>query len=374
MEQCKGTPIRILHVLGALDRGGAETMIMNLYRNIDRAQIQFDFLIHTKNKCDYTDEIINMGGKIYSVDRFKGYNIISYIKQFFYFYKSHPEHKIIHGHMRSTASIYLYIAKKMGKYTIAHSHSISSGTGIKAIIKNIMQFPIRFISDYNFACSFEAGKWLFGKRIVNSNKFNILNNAVDISKFIFNIEIRENKRKELELTNQFIIGYVARFHHAKNHDFLIDVFWEISKKNENFILILVGEGELKQKIKEKVKQYKIEKQVIFFNSRNDINELMQAFDLFAFPSKYEGLGMVAIEAQCASLPVLCSEYIPREVQITENITFLPLDLNSWIEKILELKMQDRKIVNPDSLFESSYNIDKTTHFLTEFYLNNMKRR
>ena len=208
--------IRILHVLGSLDRGGAETMIMNLYRNIDRSKVQFDFLIHTDRECDYNEEIRSMGGKIYSLKRFKGYNLCQYIKQFKDFFIKHPEYEIIHGHMRSTASIYLKIAKSMGRYTIAHSHNTSSGNGISALGKNLIQLPLRYIADYYFACSIEAGEWLFGKKIIKSDKFYILKNAIDMGAFVFNQNIRDLKRKELGFEDFFIIGNVGRFHELMN--------------------------------------------------------------------------------------------------------------------------------------------------------------
>lgn len=363
-------PIRVLHVLGALDMGGAETMIMNLYRNIDRNHIQFDFIIHTDKKCAYTDEILKMGGRIYSIEQFKGINLISYMKMFNSFYKNHPEYQIIHGHMRSTAAIYLLIAKINKRYTIAHSHNISSGSGLKALVKTILQFPIRYIADYFFACSIMAGKWLFGKRIVKSNRFRVLNNAIDIDKFLYSEQIRAKKRKELNIKdNQLVLGNVARFHKQKNHIFLINVFHKVLQKRPNSKLLLVGEGEEKKHIENVVAQLSMQNNVQFLGSRDDVNELMQAFDIFVFPSKYEGLGIVAIEAQCASLEVLCSTKVPREVKITNNIQFIDLIEKTWMYKIVQFDNDFRKVVNVDYLYKSGYDIKETTHYIESFYTN-----
>lgn len=364
------TPIRILHILGALDRGGAETMVMNLYRNIDRSKIQFDFLIHTEKECDYSNEIRSLGGKIYSLKRFKGYNVKEYVLQFNNFFKEHHEYSIVHGHMRSTASIYLLIAKKYNIYTIAHSHNTSSGKGLSAIGKNILQYPLRFIADYYFACSIEAGKWLFGTKIVQSTKFSVLKNAIDIDKFIFNSNIRKQKREEFGLENKFIIGNVGRFHEQKNHIFMIKLFDIFLKKNHDACLLLIGEGELKKEIKDLVNSLNIKDKVIFLDSRSDVNEIMMAFDVFIFPSKYEGLGIVAIEAQCSSLPVICSEKVPLEVKITDNIQFVSInDINQWLEKLERIRNEKRPIVNKEELMLCGYDIKITSSFLTSFYIN-----
>lgn len=363
-------PIRVLHVLGALDRGGAETMVMNLYRNIDRSKIQFDFIIHTEEKCDYTDEIIDLGGKIYSMKKFRGYNLFSYYRQFSIFFKTHNEYKIVHGHMRSTASIYLSIANKNDCISIAHSHNISSGNGIVALIKNVLQYPIRYIANYFFSCSLEAGKWLFGEKVIQSKNFYIIKNGIDIKRFLFNENIRQNKRKELGITDQFVIGNVARFHEQKNHEFLIDLFKEYLEVNLNSLLILVGEGALRESIKIKVNNLGLQEKVIFLDSREDINELMQAFDVFVFPSKYEGLGIVAIEAQCSSLPVLCSNNIPKEVKISNNITFLSIqDVNEWVLSLEHINNKNRYIENKELLLNSGYNIGEIANKIEIFYLN-----
>ena len=173
-----GEPTRILHVLGSLTRGGAQTMIMNLYRNIDRDKVQFDFIVHTNKKYEYDDEVTSLGGKIYSFPSYKGKNHFGYKNAWKSFLVNHPEYKIIHGHVRSTASIYLKIAKQYGLNTIAHSHNTSSGNGISAFVKNTLQFPLRYIADNLFACSEYAGTWLFGKNVQRKKNFYILNNEI----------------------------------------------------------------------------------------------------------------------------------------------------------------------------------------------------
>lgn len=333
-----GNPIRILHVLGRLDRGGAETMIMNLYRNIDRSKIQFDFVIHTDRKCDYNDEIDKLGGRIYNVTRYKGKNHFVYKREWHVFFNSHPEYKIIHGHMRSTASIYLSIAKQYGIKTIAHSHSTASrGNKIDQFVKNIMQFPIRFIADYLFACSEEAGKWLFGNRVLNNKNYYIIRNAIDIEKYTFNESIRNQFRKQYKIKDQIVMGHTGSFTTPKNHDFLIEVFNQVQKRDSSALLLLIGEGELKPQIEKKIKGLNLENKVILTGSVPNVNEYLQMMDIFVFPSIFEGLGIALIEAQAAGVKSIVADNLPNEVFITDLIERMDIKNNpqSWAKAILD---------------------------------------
>lgn len=361
-------PKRVLHVLGALNMGGAETMVMNLYRKIDRTVLQFDFVIHTDRKCDYTDEILGLGGKIYSVPRYKGTNTLQYIQAWKRFFKEHSEYKIIHAHMRSTASIYLSIAKKYGLTTIAHSHSISSERRLTGFIKNIYQLPLRYIADYYFACSVSAGKWLFGNKVVNGDRFRVIKNAIDAKKYIFNDDKRIQMRKVLNIDDKFVIGHIGRFHESKNHEFLIDLFHEIHNKYSNSVLVLVGEGDLKDKIIKKVQGMGLDQRVYFLGARNDIPDLLQAMDIFLFPSLYEGLGMVAIEAEASGLPVICSDNVPLDVKLTDDVYFVPLsEQQRWLEYINWYRGFTNRNNTYENIKNAGYDICTTAKEITEFY-------
>ena len=369
MEVRTMEPIRVLHVLGALDRGGAETMIMNLYRNINKEKVQFDFVVHTEKHCDYEGEVLGMGGKIYSFPKYRGVNTLQYIKAWKEFFHNHLEHQIVHGHMRSTASIYLAIAKRHQRYTVVHSHNVSSGKGISAIVKDVLQFPLRYIADYFFACSITAGEWLFGERIVKGKKFEVLPNAIEAKKYIYDETIRKRVRKELKIEDKIVIGHIGRFHPQKNHTFLIDLFEQVNLKSKQFVLLLIGEGELKENIQALVKEKKLQEDVLFLGMREDVNEILQAMDIFLFPSLYEGLGIVTIEAEAADLPVVCSTNVPSDVALTEKIQFLSLDdMEAWI-KVIEshTKLKERKN-NLVIIQEAGYDIQSTTEKLEQFYL------
>lgn len=363
--------VRILHVIGQMNRGGAESMIMNIYRKIDREKIQFDFVVHTNSLCDFDEEIKSLGGSIYSCPRFKGSNIVEYIKFWKEFFKQHKEYKIIHGHIGSSAAIYLKIAKKYGLFTIAHSHSAGFGEGLKGLMYRIFSYPTRFIADYFFACSENAGISRYGKKVVNNkSKFSVLNNAIDIDEYAFSQTVREKKAKELNLENKFVIGHVGRFDKAKNQEYLVEIFKIIVQKDEDAILLLVGDGELKSYIVEKVKNYNLEEKVIFTGVRSDVNELMQVMDVFAFPSIYEGLPVTLIEAQVAGLPCIISDSITDEVCITnlvEKLHISELNIKFWCNEILNQKYYKRE--NMNTLKNSNYNINLMISNLQKFYLN-----
>lgn len=361
-------PIRILHVFGGMGRGGAETMAMNLYRNIDRSKVQFDFIVHTEKKCDYDDEINLLGGKIYRVPRYKGINHFIYRKQWIEFFREHPEYDIIHGHMRSTASIYLNIAKKYGLKTISHSHNSSSGKGISSIIKNIMQYKIKYIADYLFACSKSAGIWLYGKSRCDRENFFILNNAIEADKFKLNLEKRENIRNEFDINNKLVIGHIGRFHPQKNHEFLVEVFELINKKNKDSVLLLVGDGELRECINEKVKKLGLEDKVIFTGIRDDVDSLVQAMDVIVFPSLYEGLPLTLIEIQVSGLPCIASDTITKDVNITKSIEYMSLELNKdlWANKILEAGKFSNRYDRYEDIVKSGYDIKTTSQWYQAF--------
>lgn len=362
--------IRVLQVLGGLNRGGAETMVMNLYRNIDRNKIQFDFIKHTESKCAYDDEIKELGGRIYSIPKYKVYNHFQYKKAWNNFLKKHPEYKIIHGHVRSTATIYLKIAKKYGLYAIAHSHSTSSGKGIKAIIKSILQFRIRYIADYCMGCSKEANEWLYGKKVANSSRCTVLNNGIDIEKFAFNDEIRNDIRRKFNLKNEeVLIGHVGRFSSVKNQDFLVDIFWEYYNNiNKKAKLILIGDGELREKIKQKVKKFNLEKQVIFQEAVKNVQDYYNAMDIFIFPSLYEGLGIVLIEAQASGLNCLVSDKVPQNVAITDRIEFISLNkpANYWSKKIIV--NAEKRTEKYKSIINTKYDIKNCVKKIEKIYL------
>ena len=363
--------IRILHMIGCLEIGGSQSMIMNIYRNIDRRIIQFDFVIDKDVKSPLYKEITQLGGKIYKMPKFNGINIIDVQSSWKKFFENHSEYKILHSHVRSYASIYIPIAKQFGLKTIIHSHNTSNGNGIMAITKRILQYPLKFQADYFFACSKEAGEWLFGKKIIDHSNFIIIPNAIDTNKFKFNKEARERIRNELKINNKFVVGHIGRHTPQKNPFFLLKLFAEIHKAEPNARLLQVGQGELTEQMKEECDKLGITDKVIFTGSRDDIPDLLSAMDVFVFPSLWEGLGIVAIEAQTCGLPIICSDTIPKETKITDLIEYLPLneDAKFWADRVLNKKGYNVRKDRIKDIIAAGYDISTTAKWLENFYRN-----
>lgn len=361
--------IKVLQVLGGLNRGGAETMIMNLYRAIDRTKFQFDFVIHTDKTQEYANEVLNLGGKIYVCPKYNGKNHFAYCKWWKQFYKNHPEYKIVHGHMRSTAAIFLSIAKQYGLKTISHSHSVSSGTGFSSFVKNLLQLPIRNIADFFMGCSREANEWLFGKKIANSDKCIILNNAIDTSLYDYNSETREKIRSSWNISDEFVVGTVGRITEPKNPCFLIEVFRDLKVINPNAKLVIAGDGDMMPIVKERIKEFELENDSILLGSCDNVPEVLQGLDVFVFPSLWEGLGMAAIEAQAAGLVTICSERIPKAVFVTDLARSLELSSGSknWAEYINESQIYERNSNYAKLVFDAEYDISKTSEILSSIY-------
>jgi glycosyltransferase involved in cell wall biosynthesis len=358
--------IRILQYIGSLDRGGSQSMIMNYYRKIDRSVFQFDFIIDRPNEDFYVDEIKRLGGFVYVLPSFKGTNYIQFVTAWKNFFQEHHEYSIIHGHVRSTASIYLKIAKKYGLITISHSHSTANGSGFASIIKYLLQKRIRYIADFYISCSEKAGVWLFGEKTVHSLNHVVLKNAIDLSEYTPADERRSKIRSDMECSDDLVFGHVGRLCKPKNHSFLLQVFNEIHRKEPHTKLLIIGDGELKHDIEAQVKELKLDDAVIMTGMRSDVPELLQAVDVFLFPSAWEGLPVTVIEAQAAGLPCLISDAITNEVCISELVQVLPIDQGTGCWVSAALKKPDRNDVRPE-IIKAGFSIDDAVEQLANIY-------
>ena len=328
--------IRILHVLTEMNYAGTETLLMNFYRNIDRDRIQFDFAVSAEKECSYDKEIIEMGGRIFHYPKYTVKNHFQYKKWWKRFFENHPEYNIVHGHIGSTAAIYLGIAKRSGRFTIAHSHSIDDPISIKALAYKIYSFPTRFIADYFFGCSNQALIDRYGKRIANDkSRASVLNNAINADKYIYNENTRRVIRKELKISeNTFVLGTVGRLAPEKNPYEIIRICKELKDRGVQFIFLWFGKGELYEDLANKIVENELSEQIVLCGTRPDICNVLQAMDVFIFPSIFEGLGIAGVEAQAAGLPTLCSDTIPIEAKATDLCEFLKLnDTRLWCDEI-----------------------------------------
>lgn len=356
-------PIRVLHVVTHMNRGGLETMIMNYYRHIDRTKIQFDFLTHRDGKKDYDDEIFKLGGKIYHLPPVNPLDKKGYLKKLDDFFREHPEYKIVHSHLDCMSAYPLRAAKKYGvPVRIAHSHNTSQERNLKYLIKLYSRSLIPKYATDLFACGEEAGKWMF-----RNHPFVVMRNAIDAEKFVYNSEVAKQKREELGIEDKFVLGHVGRFNLQKNHEFLIDIFNEVCKQNENAVLLLIGTGELEYKIHEKVRNLGLNKKVMFLGVREDIPELMQAMDVFVFPSLFEGLPVTLVEAQAAGLPCVVSDMITKEIDIIDNMRFLEINgtTSKWVEEIEKERERQKEACR--MIENAGFDIKRNAEWLTNLY-------
>ena len=369
-------PIRVLQVLGGLEAGGAESFVMNLYRAIDKEKVQFDFVKHIEHKGVFEDEITKMGGKIYRGPKYTGKNHFAYCRWWNDFFAEHPEYHVIHGHVRSTASIYLKIAQKYGLVTIAHSHSTSNGSGVSAIVKNIMQLPIRHTADYLFACSDKAGKWLYGEKATKQPNYRMIPNGVDLKRFAFHEEKRHQMRNQLKITEDtFVVGHIGRITVPKNHQFLVELFAAYHKENPKSRLLLVGDGELFEAVQQQCTQLGIREAVIMVGSKTNTEDYYQAMDIFVFPSLWEGLPVSVVEAQANGLICLLSDVITRDVDLTDQVKYLSLNEKSrWINEIARACPKPRTAASPENMKKlQPFDASVVAKQLQDFYLEQNER-
>ena len=361
-------PIRVLHNINSLHFGGSQALVMNIYNNIDRSKVQFDFVVTSEEKKDFYDQVEKLGGRVYVSPKYQGKNHFSFCKWWNKFFDEHPEYHVIHGHVRSTAAIYLSIAKKHGLVTIAHSHSTSNGSGFSALVKYILQLPIRYIADYLFACSQSAGEWLYGEKATKGDNYFIFNNAINTRKYKMDLATRLRVREQLGVKNNFVFGHVGRLHEAKNHMFLLDLFKRIIKQKPESKLVIVGDGELREEIESKIAALELQKDVIMTGSRSDVPELLMAFDVFLFPSKWEGLPVTVVEAQAAELPCFVSDTVTKEVGISDLVHYLPIDKGTacWCDAIMKNDLNKHDVQK--EIIEAGFDVQETAQWLTDFYM------
>ena len=368
-ENVAQQPIRVLNMFTIMDRGGAETMVMNYYRHIDRTKVQFDFLVHREQRGAYDDEIEALGGRIYRLCPIYPQNFARYKRDLRGFFQAHPEYKIIHSHMSELGYFAFREAEQQGvPVRICHAHNAPHGFDAKMIVRTYFKKRMMPHLTHLFMCGEESGKWLYGEK--NKSRFIMLNNAIDAASYTYDLSKREELRRQLGLADELVIGHVGRFNPQKNHPFLMDIFAALLKKESSAVLLLVGGGEGMSKMQEKVQELGIAEHVRFLGVRSDVADLMQAMDMFVLPSLYEGLPVTMVEAQAAGLPCIISDKVPPECILTEGLVdVMPLSASpeTWAEKILA----KRAIPRTDRRAEiAAHGFDITTEAvkLQEFYL------
>ncbi len=368
-----------MHVLGRLDLGGAESRVMDLYRRMDRSKIQFDFCIHTRKNCHFEVEIAKLGGRVFRVPRYKIYNLAAYQNAWRELLEKHPEIGIIHGHMTSTAGIYLPIAKDYGRVTIAHARSAGTDPGFKGVLTKLLRKGLLDKSDYCLACSMLAGEAVFGPGFKDAQNAEVFPNAIDSEAFAFDPAIRGALRKELLFDPEDVVmGHIGRFHYAKNHEFLLKVFAGVHAALPQSKLLLVGDGPLREKMENLAVSLGIMDACTFVGAQTDPVPFYQGMDIFVFPSRYEGLPGSVIEAQVSGLPCLISDTIAKEVDATPLVTRMSLTEGeeAWAGHILQWASEWGGVIDREDYVEeikkAGLDCNEQAKTLSRFYTGVLK--
>lgn len=346
--------IRVAQIMGKMENGGVEAVVMNYYRHIDRSKIQFDFIVDNDSSCPQEEEIKSLGGRVIRIAPYQSiFANMKDLKRLFI----QNKYSIVHAELTTMSVFSLEVAKKCGvPVRICHGHNTACKSETK---KNLLKYMLRpfskvFATHY-FACSDYAGKWLYGQNIDKSDRYKIIPNAIDTDRFKYNEQVRREVRKELDVDDKFVVGHIGRFAYQKNHDFLIDIFNEVHKKKSDAVLLLVGEGSLLDEVKQKVHHLDLDDAVRFLGIRSDVYRLYQAFDVFCLPSRYEGLPVVGVEAQISGLPCVFSSAMTEETKFTDCLTFVDLaqGAEKWAEIIFQCAATDRNVEQNVDRFEIS---------------------
>jgi len=366
---------RVLQVMGGLNRGGLETFAMNIYRAIDKEEIQFDFLLTQIPGGDYAEEAKSMGANIFTLPaRNKGYK--AYQQALDTFFKEHHDYIAIHEHISSLTSIDpAYYAKKYGiPVRIFHAHSSSIQKSLKyhwvhTILHYLNKLKVHSWATHYLGCSDKALDWVYKYTGVRSKAI-MINNGIDTSKYIFNESVRSEVRAELGLSaDAFVMGHVGRFIPLKNQSFLVDILVEMKKTCPNAKLMLVGDGELREQVAKEAEEKGVGPDVLFTGVRSDVNRLMQAMDVFVMPSWFEGLPVSLVEAQAAGLPVVASDTISHDSDLTGTILFESIKKESreWSATIIYWTNKIRRQNNTVKIIKSGFDSVTSEKYLTQIY-------
>ncbi|KAB8128271.1 glycosyltransferase family 1 protein [Gracilibacillus oryzae] len=361
--------LRILHIVDCMNHSGVPTLLMNMYRNIDRKKVQFDFL--TTKEGAFDTEIKTLGGHLYYIPSLKSGGYLSYKRSLKSFFKRHASYIIVHSHIDQLSAIALSEARRVRiPVRIAHSYNTAiEGNLFTKLSRSLIGLFVPIHATDYFSCSTESADWLFKWKAKQAEYFQ---HALDLEKFLYSTKTRELYREKLGLTDDhFLIGHVGGYTIQKNHSFLLDSFRALRRKIPQAKLALIGDGPLKEQIEEAVVQYKLQDHVFILGEKQDVENWMQSFDLYVFPSLHEGYPVSLIEAQCAGLPALVSDSITKEIDLGSGfLQFLPLeDKNKWVSEMEKLyDLRPRAPIESVGIFQKGFNVDEIAKKTEEKYL------
>ena len=368
--------IRVLHSVSNMDRAGLETMLMNYYRHIDRELIQFEFLCNKPKKGAYEEEVRQLGGRIFVTPGFNPVKLPKYRAYMKDLFKKNPEIQIVHAHNGALAYYALREAQRNGiPHRIAHSHNSKINFDMKWPIKQYCRSHMKNATTDFWGCGELAIEFYFGKKIVESGNYTLIKNAIEEERFVYNEQIRAELRKKYKVEDKFVIGHVGRFMYQKNHTVLIDIFAKVHQKNPDTVLFLIGEGELEEKIREKIGSLGLTDAVVFTGSIPNVNEMYQMMDVFVLPSLYEGLPVVGVEAQASGVCSIFSDTVTSEVGITDLAHFLPLTASTdvWADKILSFVPGYERRDMTNAIKAAGYSIHTEAVKMQDMYLKMLEQ-
>lgn len=366
--------IRILHIVTTMDYGGVETLLMSIYRNIDRSKIQFDFLC--MNTCDnlFSKEIYALGGRMYAIPFISKVGYTGYKKRLRSFFEKHPEYKIVHSHINEFNGITIQVAKcAQIPVRIAHAHNcgVRDKKKLVSYFKKYAKSKIDCSATHTFACSQKCKEEFHPCGQFRKNCI-VLNNAINTSKFSFSAHKRDDIRTKASPPVRYILGNVGSFCSQKNQMMAVKIIEELLHERTDIVLWLIGDGKDRSSIEEYVRTNHLQNNIFFLGLQENISDYMSAMDIFLFPSNWEGLGIVAIEAQCNGLPVLASEAVPLETRITDLIQYLPLDdLDAWVSAVrLQIDQLDKidRTKYPEKVTAAGWDINQIVEQMQNWYL------
>lgn len=367
--------IKVLHFVSTPSIGsGVMSVIMNYFRHMDRSKIQFDFLCFLPCKspeASYEREIEKLGGRVFFVSK-PGFSWGSIKELLLFFRENAKKYLWFHNHEVYLSFLLKPLSTRYGiPNFIVHSHTTKFSDRKPAAFRNgLLCSPIRFMHCTKFACSAEAGAFLFGKHAVSIGEVYILHNAIEVGKYVYNPEKRRAIREKFGLEGCFVIGHVGRFAPQKNHDFLISVFQELVQRMPEARLLLIGDGPLRKRVERRCREEGLNEQVLMLGQRTDVAELFHAMDVFALPSVFEGVGIALVEAQANGLSGIASDCVPAEAGVTGEVCFLPLRVDLWVEALFNSRKKMGEMREADlveAFREAHYEIITEARNLQEFY-------
>lgn len=376
MEEVKiERPIRVLHVLHSMNRGGAENALMNYYRNIDHEKVQFDFLLTDQEKGQFEDEIARLGGRIFKVPLITMINPFPYLKAIKRFLKEHPEYKIVHSHTSSKSVFPLWVAKQCGvPVRCSHSHSSMAEGGISGFIRKCLMPFLKVTATDFLSCGNQAAVYLYGQKYYDEGKIKVFKNVIETQRFRYNEDTRKEYRAKLGIEDDIILlGHTARFDPVKNHPFDVEILTELQKMGVKAKLLLVGDNTAFGigGVNKKINELGIKDDVIFTGVVSNVYDYEQAMDVFLLPSFNEGLPLSIIEAQVSGLPCFTTkDRVSSECSVTDLVHYLPLEVGAkiWAKEILDACKQTR-LDRWNEVAAAGYDAKTSAKKLQEFYIS-----